>query len=165
LRKKVEAEGFVELGDEVALFIASGTRSNIRELEGALTRLCARASLDGVDPAGIDLLYAKSVLKDFVLDDARAPSVEQVIRATSTYYGMKPAQLKAKNNSRPIAQPRQVAMYICKQVTGLSLPQIGREFGGKHHTTVLHSVRKVDSMRKKDAEISAAINKILNSLR
>jgi chromosomal replication initiator protein len=164
LRKKAEAEGLTDLCDEVALFIAGGIRSNIRELEGALTRLCARASLDGLDPADIDLPYTRSVLKDFVIEDLHAPSVEQVIRATSTYYGMKPAQLKTKNNSRPIAQPRQVAMYICKQVTGLSLPQIGREFGGKHHTTVLHSIRKIDSLRKKNNEIAAAINKILNSL-
>jgi chromosomal replication initiator protein len=78
---------------------------------------------------------------------------------------LKPAQLKAKSNSRPIAVPRQIAMYICKELTHQSLPQIGKDFGGKHHTTVLHSIRKIDSLRKKDPEISAAVNEIVKSLR
>jgi len=78
---------------------------------------------------------------------------------------LKPAQLKAKNNARPIAVPRQIAMYICKELTKQSLPQIGRDFGNKHHTTVLHSIRKIDSLQKKDAEISAAVNAIKKSLR
>jgi chromosomal replication initiator protein len=164
LRKKAEAEGLPALNDEVALFIAGGIRSNIRELEGALTRLAARASLEGIDPAGIDIVYAKEVLKNLVLD-ARAVSVEQVIQAVSTYYGLKPAQLKAKSNARPIAQPRQVAMYITKQVTNLSLPQIGKDFGGKHHTTVLHSIRKIDSLKKDSDEISTAVSKIMKTIR
>jgi chromosomal replication initiator protein len=164
LRKKAESE-IGPLSNEVAMFIAGSLRSNIRELEGALVRLAARASLEGIPASAIDVDYARQVLKDLIPADRRAVSAEMVIRAVSTYYGLRPAQLKAKNNSRPIAQPRQVAMYVCKQVTGLSLPQIGKDFGGKHHTTVLHSIRKIDSLRKKDSDISDAIAKILQSFR
>jgi chromosomal replication initiator protein len=87
------------------------------------------------------------------------------MRAVASFFSLKPAQLKARNNSRPIAVPRQIAMYICKELTRQSLPQIGRNFGGKHHTTVLHSIRKIESLRNKDPEISAAVNSILKSLR
>jgi chromosomal replication initiator protein len=164
LKKKAESD-LVPLPDSVAVYVANSIRSNIRELEGALIRLTARASLDGMDPSEIDVGYAKDVLKDLVTDDRRDVNSEMVIRAVAGYYGLKPAQLKAKSNTRRIAQPRQVAMYICKEVTGLSLPQIGKDFGGKHHTTVLHSVRKIQEMRKKDSEIAAVISKILPSFR
>jgi chromosomal replication initiator protein len=164
LKKKAESD-LVTLPDSVAVYVANSVRSNVRELEGALIRLTARASLDGMDPSEIDVGYAKDVLKDLVTEDRRAVSSEMVIRAVAGYYGLKPAQLKAKSNTRRIVQPRQIAMYICKEVTGLSLPQIGKDFGGKHHTTVLHSVRKIQDMRKKDSEIAAAISKILPSFR
>ncbi|MGA2260631.1 MAG: chromosomal replication initiator protein DnaA [Acidobacteriota bacterium] len=164
LRKKAEAD-LVSLPDSVAFYVASSIRSNIRELEGALIRLTARASLDGMDPSEIDIGYAKEVLKDLVTDDRRSVSSEMIIRAVASYFGLKPIQLKAKNNSRRIAQPRQIAMYICKQVTSLSLPQIGKDFGGKHHTTVLHSIRKIEEMRKKDSEIAAAVGKLMPPFR
>jgi chromosomal replication initiator protein len=164
LRKKAENES-LQLQDEVAIYIASGIRSNVRELEGALNRLSARASLDGLDVADVDLLYAKDVLKGFTTDHSSALSSEAVLRAVASFFSLKPAQLKAKNNSRPIAVPRQIAMYICKELTHQSLPQIGKDFGGKHHTTVLHSIRKIDSLKKRDSEISAAVNSIMKSLR
>ena len=147
------------------MFIAGGIRSNIRELEGALTRLTARASLDGMEPADIDLGYAKDVLKGFTTDQSSNVSSDMIVRAVASFFSLKPAQLKAKNNSRPIAVPRQIAMYICKELTHHSLPQIGKDFGGKHHTTVLHSIRKIDSLRKKDPKISAVLNEIVKSLR
>lgn len=164
LRKKADAESFA-LRDEVAIFIANGIRSNVRELEGALNRLSARASLDGMDVADIDLPYAKEVLKGFTTEENPVISTEAVLRAVASFFSLRPAQLKAKNNSRPIAVPRQIAMYICKELTNNSLPQIGKDFGGKHHTTVLHSIRKIDSLRKKDSEIDAAVNAIVKSLR
>ena len=164
LRKKAESD-LIVLPDSVAVYVASSIRSNIRELEGALIRLTARASLDGMDSSEIDIGYAKEVLKDLVADDRRSITSETVIRAVASYFGLKPTQLKSKNNSRRIAQPRQIAMYVCKQVTGLSLPQIGKDFGGKHHTTVLHSIRKIEEAKKKDSEISAALTKILPSFR
>ncbi len=162
LKKKAELL-LPGLPDGIALYLASSIRSSIRELEGALIRLSARASLDGMDPAEIDISYAKDVLKGVVADDRRSVNSEMIIRAVATHFGLKPAQLKSKNNSRPIAQPRQIAMYICKELTRLSLPQIGRDFGGKHHTTVLHSIRKIDDLRKRDGEISDALTKILRS--
>ncbi len=164
LRKKAEADNLA-LRDEVAIFIAGGIRSNVRELEGALNRLNARASLDGLDVAQVNLPYAKEVLKGFTTDPNSSISSEAVLRAVASFFALKPAQLKAKNNSRPIAVPRQIAMYICKELTKESLPQIGKDFGGKHHTTVLHSIRKIDSLRKKDPEISSAVTSIINSLR
>jgi chromosomal replication initiator protein len=164
LRKKAESD-LLNLRDDVALFIAGGIRSNIRELEGALNRLSARASLDGLDVADIDVAYAKDVLKGFTTEESSAISTQAILRAVASFYSLKPAQLKAKNNSRPIAVPRQIAMFICKELTHQSLPQIGKDFGGKHHTTVLHSIRKIDSLRKKDPEISAAVNSIVKSLR
>jgi chromosomal replication initiator protein len=164
LKKKAESDLAV-LPDSVAVYVANSIRSNVRELEGALIRLTARASLDGMDTSEIDISYAKDVLKDFVMDDRRSISSEMVIRAVATYFGLKPTQLKSKNNSPRISQPRQIAMYICKAVTGLSLPQIGKDFGGKHHTTVLHSIRKIEELRKKDSEISAALAKLLPSFR
>jgi chromosomal replication initiator protein len=164
LRKKAESE-LPNLRDDVAIYIASGIRSNVRELEGALNRLRARASLDGLDVAEIDITYAKQVLKGFTTEENQVVSSEMVLRAVASFFSLKPAQLKAKNNSRPIAVPRQIAMYICKELTHQSLPQIGRDFGGKHHTTVLHSIRKIDSLKKKDAEISAAVSAIVKSLR
>jgi chromosomal replication initiator protein len=115
--------------------------------------------------ADVDVAYAKDVLKGFTTDHNPAVSSEAVLRAVASFFSLKPAQLKAKNNSRPIAVPRQIAMYICKELTKQSLPQIGRDFGGKHHTTVLHSIRKIETLRKKDSEISAAVKSILNSLR
>jgi chromosomal replication initiator protein len=164
IRKKAESE-LPTLRDDVAIYIASGIRSNVRELEGALNRLSARSSLDGLDPADIDLPYAREVLKGFTSEVNPIISTEMVLRAVAAFFSLKPAQLKAKNNSRPIAVPRQIAMYICKEVTKQSLPQIGKDFGGKHHTTVLHSIRKIESVKKKDPEISTAVNAIMKSLK
>jgi chromosomal replication initiator protein len=164
VRKKLDAD-LMSLPDSVAMYVAGCVRSNVRELEGALIRLTARASLDGMDPADIDITYTREVLKDLVHDDRRSVSSDMVIRTVASYYGLKPSQLKSKNNARRISQPRQVAMYICKDLTGLSLPQIGKDFGGKHHTTVLHSIRKIEEMKKSDSEISAALSKIFSSFR
>ncbi len=164
LRKKADADA-VRLQDEVAIYIAGGIRSNVRELEGALNRLNARASLDGMDVADVDVAYAKDVLRGFTIDQNLSISSDTVLRAVASFFSLKPAQLKAKNNSRPIAVPRQIAMYICKELTRQSLPQIGKDFGGKHHTTVLHSIRKINALRNKDSEISAAVNAIMKSLR
>ena len=162
LRKKSELL-LPALPDSVALYLAGSVRSSIRELEGALIRLSARASLDGIAASEIDLAYTKDVLRDVVCDEKRMITGDMIIQAVSSYFGLKPAQLKAKNNSRAIAEPRQIAMYVCKELTSLSLPQIGREFGGKHHTTVLHSIRKIAGLRKSDGPLSSSITKILKS--
>ncbi len=162
LRKKSEVH-LPALPDSVAMYLAGSVRSSIRELEGALIRLSARASLDGIAASEIDIPYTKDVLKDVISDEKRAITSEMIIRAVSNHFGLKPAQLKSKNNARAIAEPRQIAMFVCKELTDLSLPQIGKDFGGKHHTTVLHSVRKITALKKKDGNISSSINKILQS--
>ncbi len=162
LRKKSESY-LPSLSDEVAMYLASSVRSSIRELEGALIRLSARASLDGISASEIDIAYTQEVLRNVVGREKKSISSEMIIRAVSNQFGLKPGQLKARSNSRLIAQPRQIAMYICKELTDLSLPQIGRDFGGKHHTTVLHSIRKVAALKKKNSDVSTLINKILQS--
>ena len=164
LKKKADIE-LPNLSDDVAMFIAGGIRSNIRELEGALNRLSARASLDGLTVSDINIAYVKDVLRGFASTDSPNISSDKILRAVASFFSLKPAQLKAKNNSRPIALPRQIAMYICKELTNQSLPQIGKDFGGKHHTTVLHSIRKIRSLKKNDPEISSAVKAIVNSLR
>ncbi len=163
LKKKAEAI-LPSLLDDVALYIANGVRSNIRELEGALIRLSARASLDGLDVSEIDLSYAKEVLKNIVSEEACNVTSEMVMRAVAEQFGLKPNQLKTKNNARQISEPRQIAMFVCKKMTHLSLPQIGKDFGGKHHTTVLHSIRKIESVIQQDSDLASTVNKIIHNL-
>ena len=163
IRKKSQSDLF-GLRDDVAQFIAGGIRSNIRELEGALNRLSARSSLNGIQAKDIDLSYAKEVLKGLVKDETAGLSSDSIVNAVASFFALKPAHLRAKSNARSIALPRQIAMYLCKELTHQSLPKIGKDFGGKHHTTVLHSVRKIESMKKQDPVISDAVNKIVNSL-
>jgi chromosomal replication initiator protein len=146
LKRKAEAEG-VPLPDDVAMFIAGRIKSNIRELEGSLIRLVAYASLTGRD---ISLDLTQEVLRDAIDLDTRAITIESIQKYVADYYQMKVHELKSRNNSKSIALPRQVAMYLCKQLTTASLPEIGRSFGGKHHSTVLHSIRKVQLLRKRE---------------
>jgi chromosomal replication initiator protein len=160
LAKKAEAQG-ISLPDNVATFIASKIKSSIRDLEGALTRLTAYCSLTGEE---ISLPMAQQHLKNLVDMDERHVSIENIQRVVCQEFGLSLSQLKAKNNSRSVAYPRQIAMYLAKELTPASLPHIGREFGGKHHTTVLHSVTKIAAMRKLDRDLNRVINKLSDSL-
>jgi chromosomal replication initiator protein len=146
LKRKAEAEA-VPLPDDVAMFIAGRIKSNIRELEGSLIRLIAYASLTGRD---ISLELTQEVLRDAIDLDTRAITIESIQKYVADYYQLKVHELKSRNNSKSVALPRQVAMYLCKQLTTASLPEIGRSFGGKHHSTVLHSIRKVQTLRKRE---------------
>jgi len=146
LKRKAEAEA-VPLPDDVAMFIAGRIKSNIRELEGSLIRLIAYASLTGRD---ISLDLTQEVLRDAIDLDTRAVTIESIQKYVADYYQLKVHELKSRNNSKSVALPRQVAMYLCKQLTTASLPEIGRSFGGKHHSTVLHSIRKVGLLRKRE---------------
>lgn len=157
LKRKAEIEK-IDLPDNVALFIASKIKSNIRELEGSLVRLVAYASLKGL-PIGLDL--AQEVLKNIIDEETDGPSIELIQKAVAAYYGLKVNDLKSKNNSRSIAVPRQVAMYLSKTLTRASLPEIGREFGGKHHTTVLHSINKITQLYERDMVFHRVINKLI----
>ncbi|MBI4265492.1 MAG: chromosomal replication initiator protein DnaA [Acidobacteria bacterium] len=161
LKRKAEAEA-VPLPDSVAMYIAGRIKSNIRELEGSLIRLIAYASLTGRE---ISLDLTHNVLKNVIDQDERAVTIETIQKFVSDYYQLKVGELKSRNNSKSIAMPRQVAMYLCKTLTHASLPEIGRSFGGKHHSTVIHSIKKVDELRKRDADFNSLISNFLESFR
>jgi chromosomal replication initiator protein len=160
LQKKAESEQ-VMLPTDVALFIASNIRSNVRELEGALIRLTAYSSLTGGE---INLQTAQDVLKNLIDSQVRKVTIESIQKAVCEQFGLRQAEIKAKNNSRVIVFPRQIAMYLAKHLTDASLPEIGRQFGGKHHTTVLHSVEKIEQTRKNDKDLNRVLNKLTESL-
>jgi chromosomal replication initiator protein len=161
LRKKAEAER-VELPENVALFIASKVKTNIRELEGSLIRLIAYASLTGRD---IDLPLTQETLRDLLHTEDKPITIEMIQKFVADHYNVKLAELKAKNNAKSVAVPRQIAMYLTKSLTRASLPEIGKEFGGKHHSTVIHSVRKIDGLRKRDPEFDRLINSFVQAFR
>jgi chromosomal replication initiator protein len=160
LQKKAEQER-VMLPTDVALYMASNIRSNVRELEGALIRLVAHSSLIGTQ---ITLHYAQQVLKNFIDSQSRKVTIESIQKAVGEQFGLRPLEIKQKNNSRAIVYPRQIAMYLAKQLTEASLPEIGRQFGGKHHTTVLHSINKIDEQRKGDKDLNRLLNKLSETL-
>jgi chromosomal replication initiator protein len=161
LKRKAEAEA-VPLPDGVAMYIAGRIKSNIRELEGSLIRLIAYASLTGRE---ISLELTQEVLKNVIDQDTRAVTIETIQRFVSDYYQLKIGDLKSRNNSKSIAMPRQIAMYLCKSLTHASLPEIGRSFGGKHHSTVIHSLKKVEEMRKTNEDFNSLISNFLESFR
>jgi len=161
LKKKADAEA-VPLPDNVAIYIAGKIKSNIRELEGSLIRLIAYASLTGQE---ITLALAQDVLKNILGHDERAITIEIIQKFVADYYNLKIVDLKSRNNSKSIAMPRQIAMYLCKSLTHASLPEIGRSFGGKHHSTVIHSVRKIEALRKKDGEFNVQVTSFLEQFR
>jgi chromosomal replication initiator protein len=161
LRKKAEAEVAV-IPDDVALFIASNCKSNIRELEGALIRVIAYASVSGRE-ISIDL--AKETLRDLLTPDSPSLTVETIQKLVADYYNIKVIELKSRNNSQQIAFPRQIAMYLSKQLTDCSLPEIGRRFGGKHHSTVIHAIRKLSQKRTREKEFDRLMENFAQSLR
>ena len=160
LDKKAETEGVI-LPQDVRIFIATKTKSNVRELEGALTRLIAVSSMTGQP---ISMAMAQQALKHLNASGERRISVESILRTVSERYSLTPAQLKMKSNTRQIAYPRQIAMYLVKELTHASLPEIGRYFGGKHHTTVLHSVQKIEELRQRDEHLNSVIHSLMDSL-
>jgi chromosomal replication initiator protein len=157
LKKKAEGEA-VPLPDSVAMYMASRIKTNIRELEGSLIRLIAYASLTS-KPLTIEL--AQDVLKNVLDHDEKAVTIEQIQKFVADYYQLKLTELKSRNNSKSVAMPRQVAMYLCKTLTHASLPEIGRSFGGKHHSTVIHSINKVEDLRKKDSDFDKQVANLL----
>jgi len=161
LRKKAEVEG-AKIPDDVALFIASNSKSNIRELEGALIRVIAYASMSG---RPIDLDLTRETLRDLLSPESPAVTVEAIQKLTANYYNLKVSELKSKSNSHQISFPRQIAMYLSKQLTDCSLPEIGRRFGGKHHSTVIHAINKIEQKRSTEPEFDRLIENFVQSLR
>lgn len=159
LQKKAESER-VHLPDDVAEYIARAIKSNIRELEGALIRLMAYASLIGTE---VNLAMAQQVLKNIIETQEKKVTIEQIQKAVGEAFGLRAQDLKMRSNSKVIAYPRQVAMFLVKQLTSASLPEIGKQFGGKHHTTVLHSINKIEALRQTDKDLNKTINRLLDS--
>lgn len=159
LKRKAEEEG-VPLPNDVAMYMASRIKSNVRELEGSLIRLIAYSSLT-TKPLTMEL--AQDVLKNVIDHDEKAVTIEQIQKFVADYYHLKLHELKSRNNSKSVAMPRQVAMYLCKSLTHASLPEIGRSFGGKHHSTVIHSIKKVDEMRKKNGDFDKQVANLIES--
>jgi chromosomal replication initiator protein len=160
LDKKAESEG-INLPDDVRTFISAKTKSNVRELEGALNKLIAYSSLTG---APITFQMAQQCLKNLAHAQERRVTIDAIQKAVAERFGLKQSQLKEKSNTKNIVYPRQVAMYLVKELTAASLPEIGRAFGGKHHTTVIHSVHKIEEQRHKDPDLNRTLHSLMDSL-
>ena len=161
LKRKAEMDG-IELTDDIAIYIAGKVKSNVRELEGSLVRLLAISSMRGVP---VSKVLAQESMKNIL--DAERPAgltIERISREVASHYGLTVEEMKSKNNSRSVAVPRQVAMYLCKRLTRHSFPEIGREFGGKHHTTVMHSVEKITALEKDDRNFHREIKDLIDNL-
>jgi chromosomal replication initiator protein len=160
LDKKAEAEG-IKLPEEVRIFIATKTKSNVRELEGALVKLTAYSDVTG---SPITLGMAQQVLKHLTVGGERRITIESIVKAVAEKFSLQPSQLKQKTNEQKIVRPRQIAMYLAKELTSASLPEIGRAFSGKHHTTVLHSIQKIDTLRQRDQDLNSLIHNLVDSI-
>jgi len=160
LQKKAESEHF-QLADDVAEFIARSIKSNVRELEGALTRLVAYASLTG---APVNLGTAQQALRNIIATQEKKVTIELIQKRVGEQFGLRDQDLKMRSNAKAISFARQIAMYLVKQLTSASLPEIGKQFGGKHHTTVLHSINKIETLRRNDKDLNRTISRLLDTL-
>jgi chromosomal replication initiator protein len=160
LQKKAELDS-IDLPNEVCAFVANQTKSNVRELEGALLKLSAFSELTKTP---ITIQMAKNVLRHLFDRQEKRITIETIQKSVADKFGVRAAQLKEKSNRKDIVMPRQVAMFLCKELTQASLPEIGRAFGGKHHTTVIHSVNKIQNDRQNDPELNKLINTLLDAL-
>jgi len=161
LLKKAETES-LSLPEEVAFFVANHIQSNVRELEGALKRISAFSSFTG-DP--ISTALAKEALKDLLAVQSRLITVEHIQKCVAEYYKLKVSDMFSKKRARSVARPRQVAMALSKELTNLSLPDIGEAFGGRDHTTVLHACRKVNELRQSGSDTNRDFNALIQILR
>jgi chromosomal replication initiator protein len=158
LYKKAEVEA-VSLPSEVAHFVAGNIRSNVRELEGALIRLGAYSSLMGKD---ITLDFAKNVLRDMIVDIKKEVTIEDVQRIVADRFQMKVSELKSKRRTKNLVFPRQIAMYLCREMTTASFPEIGEAFGGKDHSTVMHACKQVE--KEKEARLKVTIEGLIRKI-
>lgn len=161
LERKAELEG-IHLPKDVSLFIASKVKTNIRELEGCLIRLGAYSSLKKIE---IDLEMAKDVLRDVIEEKERPVSIEQIQKLVSEQFGLKQQDMKVKKRTRDIAYPRQVAMYLSRTLTNVSLNEIGKNFGGKDHSTVIHATKLIEERMKRDEELKEKIEILIKTLK
>lgn len=160
LRKKADFEG-TDLPNDVAEFVAQQIKSNIRELEGMLNRVIAFSSLTG-KPLSLEL--ARETLRDILPHEGRKPTAAEITKSVARHYGLKVVEIKSKNNSKQISFPRQVAMYLCKRLTDLSYPEIGKQFNDKHHSTVMYSVDKIQQLRQEDGDFDRVLQNLERGL-
>lgn len=161
LEKKAESEG-IPLPDDVAFLLATCIKTNVRELEGALIRLGAFSSLTG-QPITIDL--AKKVLREAIEERKRFVSVDEIQKAVADRFHLKPAELKSKRRTKALVLPRQITMYLCREITKMSYPEIGRHFGGKDHTTVMHACRQIEKQTETDGSMKHMVESMLQHFR
>jgi chromosomal replication initiator protein len=161
IQKKAETERIHLTGDVIS-FLAAKIKSNIRELEGCLIRLGAQSSLTG-EP--IDVAMAKNILRDIISDDDRPITIEQIQKMVAEFFGLKLQEMKSRKRTKEIAMPRQVAMYLCKQLTDSSLSDIGKNFGGKDHATVIYACRQMENRRAKEEEFNKKIENLANRIK
>jgi chromosomal replication initiator protein len=160
LRRKADLKN-MDLPDDVALFIARQVKSNVRELEGMLNRVLAFSSLTG---NALSFELAKETLKDILPPEGTRVTAAEIIKTVARHYGLKVSEIKSRTNSKQIVFPRQVAMFICKQLTDLSFPEIGKHFNDKHHSTVMHSVEKIEKMKAADPDFKRTLEVFLQQL-
>lgn len=161
IHKKAAMER-ISLEEEVVNFIASKIKTNIRELEGGLIRLGAQAALTG---SPIDVEMAKNILKDFIQDDEKPITVEHILKTVCEYFGLKMQDIKARKRTKEVALPRQIAMYLSKQLTGGSLSDIGKNIGGKDHATVIYACKQVEDKKSKDENFNRMIETLLHKIK
>jgi len=161
LINKAHAES-VEMPEEVAFFVAKNVRSNVRELEGALRKILAYSRFNQKE---ISIQLAREALRDLLSIQNRQISVENIQKTVADYYKIKVADMYSKKRPASIARPRQIAMYLAKELTQKSLPEIGELFGGRDHTTVLHAVRKISTERQQLTELNQQLHVLEQTLK
>ncbi|MDD5496336.1 MAG: chromosomal replication initiator protein DnaA, partial [Candidatus Omnitrophica bacterium] len=161
LKKKSERETLA-LPDDVFYFLAEKIRSNIRELEGGLIRVVAYSKLIGKD-ISVDLV--KEVLHDMIIEGEKKVTIDLIQKKVSEYFDIRLSDMRVKKRSKAIAYPRQIAMYIARQMTDYSLPEIGEQFGGRDHTTVMHAHEKIENDLKNKSGLKELIDRLIQSIR
>ncbi len=160
LKKKAELDN-INLMDDVALFLATSSTTNVRELEGMLIRLGAFSSLTGNE---ITLKMAREVLKDIIVDKSRELTIEIIQKHVADHFKIKVSELKSEKRLKALVVPRQIAIYLCRELTKSSYPEIGEKFGGKDHSTIIHSVKKIDSQMAQNLELKGTVENLKRSL-
>jgi chromosomal replication initiator protein len=161
LTRKLESMPQAHVPADVVMFLAKRISANVRELEGALNRVVAYAALSGKP---IDIDFTQTTLADILRANQRRVTIDEIQRKVSDHYRIRQAEMSSARRAREVARPRQVAMYLAKQLTPRSLPEIGRRFGGRDHTTVIHAVRQIEKLRQTDAELDADVRLLIRQL-
>ncbi|QEH78569.1 chromosomal replication initiator protein DnaA [Sphingomonas sp. C8-2] len=161
LMRKLQGMPQAQVPQDVVMFLARRISANVRELEGALNRVVAYAALSG-KPVDID--FTQATLADILRANQRRVTIDEIQRKVSDHYRIRQAEMSSARRAREVARPRQVAMYLAKQLTPRSLPEIGRRFGGRDHTTVIHAVKQIEKLRQTDAELDADVRLLIRQL-